>query len=85
MLQKIKLCQDNVDWSNSPSGLYKSITSHETGDPNSYEITFNYAQPKTKSLLKIGNMVIHNSHHFNWFQRKMWKLFFGFDIENVEE
>lgn len=41
--------------------------------------------PKTKSHLKVGNLVIHNTHHFNWFHRKMWKLLLGFDIENVEE
>ena len=41
--------------------------------------------PKIKSHLKIGNLIIHNTHHFNWFHRKMWKLFFGFEIENVEE
>ena len=40
--------------------------------------------PKTQSRLKIGNMVIHNTHHFNWFHRKMWKLLLGFDIENVK-
>jgi hypothetical protein len=41
--------------------------------------------PKTKSHLKVGNLIIHNTHRFNWLERKMWKLFFGFDIENVEE
>ena len=41
--------------------------------------------PKPKSILRIGNMEIHNTHHFNWFHRKMWKLLLGFDIENVEE
>lgn len=39
---------------------------------------------ETKSLLRVGNMVIHNVKHFNWIQRKMWKIFFGFEIENVE-
>ncbi len=53
------------------------------GKPNTIEVGFGW--PKTKSLLKIGNMVIHSTHHFNWLQRKMWKLFFGFDIENVKE
>ena len=41
--------------------------------------------PKTKSHLKVGNLIIHNTHHFNWLERKMWKLLLGFDIENVEE
>lgn len=48
-------------------------------------IQIGYGWPKTKSHLRIGNMVIYNTHHFNWFERKMWKLFFGFEIENVEE
>jgi hypothetical protein len=41
--------------------------------------------PKIKSHIKIGNLIFHNTHHFNWFHRKMWKLFFGFEIENIEE
>jgi hypothetical protein len=39
----------------------------------------------TKSHIKIGNLIIHNTHHFNWLHRMMWKLFFGFEIENVKE
>lgn len=49
--------------------------------PNTFEVGYGW---ETKSLLRIGNMVIHNTHHFNWFQRKMWKLFFGFEVENYE-
>lgn len=41
--------------------------------------------PKIKSHLKVGNLIIHNTNHFNWFHRKMWKLLLGFDIENVED
>ena len=40
---------------------------------------------KIKSHIKVGNLVIHNTHHFNWFHRIMWKLFFGFEIENLKE
>lgn len=40
---------------------------------------------ENKSRLKVGNLIIHNTHHFNWLHRKMWKLLLGFDIENVEE
>ena len=87
MPQKIKLRKDNTDWSSDQLNLYESMTYHATGGPDTYESTLvvNYARPKTRSLLKIGNMVIYNTHHFNWFQRKMWKLFFGFEIENVKE
>ena len=41
--------------------------------------------PKIKSHIKIGNLIFHNTHQFNWFHRKMWKLFFGFEIENIKE
>lgn len=40
--------------------------------------------PKIKSHIKIGNLIFHNTRHFNWFHRMMWKLFFGFEIENIE-
>lgn len=40
---------------------------------------------ENKSCLMVGNLVIYNTHHFNWLERKMWKLLLGFDIENVEE
>jgi hypothetical protein len=52
------------------------------GNPNTIEVGIGW---ETKSLLKAGNMVIHNSKRFNWLQRKMWKLFSGFEIENVKE
>lgn len=48
-------------------------------------VNIGYEWPSTKSHLKIGNLIIHNTHHFNWFHRKMWKLLLGFEIENVEE
>ena len=40
---------------------------------------------ENKSRLTVGNLVIYNTHRFNWLERKMWKLLLGFDIENVEE
>ena len=40
--------------------------------------------PKIKSHIKIGNLIFHNTHHFNWFHRMMWKLCFGFEIENLK-
>ena len=52
-------------------------------EPNTLIVGYN--QPKIKSHLKIGDMIIHNTHHFNWFHRMMWKLLLGFEIENVEE
>ena len=37
-----------------------------------------------KSLLEIGNIKIYNTKKFNWIQRKMFKLFFGIKINNLE-
>ena len=37
-----------------------------------------------KSLLEIGNIRIYNIKKFNWFQRKMFKIFFGIKIVNLE-
>lgn len=37
-----------------------------------------------KSLLEIGNIKIYNTKKFNWFQRKMFKIFFGIKINNLE-
>lgn len=51
--------------------------------PNTIEIGIDISE--TKSHIKIGNLTIHNTHHFNWFHRMMWKLFFGFEIENLKE
>lgn len=59
------------------------IASREVFSDNTIEI--GCGLPKIKSHLTIGNMVFHNTHHFNWIERKMWKLLLGFDIENVEE
>ena len=59
-----------------------TLLSEDYYKPSTFEIVCDHS--KTKSHLKIGNMVIHNSHHFNWFHRKMWKLLLGFDVENVK-
>lgn len=37
-----------------------------------------------KSLLEIGNIKVYNIKKFNWFQRKMFKIFFGIKINNLE-
>ena len=52
---------------------------------DSNSIAIGIGMPKTKSHLKIGNLIIHNTHRFNWLERKMWKLLLGFEIKNVEE
>lgn len=37
-----------------------------------------------KSILEIGNIKIYNIKKFNWFQRKMFKIFFGIKIYCLE-
>jgi hypothetical protein len=34
---------------------------------------------------KVGKVVIHTDHHFNWFQKKMIKWCFGFVVEDYSE
>ena len=42
---------------------------------------------KTKMIIGDGytNITIMTTKKFNKFQRKMWKIFFNVDIEDVEE
>jgi len=54
-----------------------------TSIPNN-TIQIGIGLPKIKSHIKIGNLIIHSTHHFNWFHRMMWKLCFGFEIENLK-
>lgn len=37
-----------------------------------------------KSKLVVGNVTIFCTKKFNWFQRKMLNVFFGFDVSNLE-
>lgn len=40
--------------------------------------------PPVKSKIIIGNLTIFNTKKFNWFQKKMIKLCFGFEVNNLE-
>lgn len=37
----------------------------------------------TLAIGRVGNILINFTKRFNWFQRKMIKLFFGIEIKNV--
>lgn len=37
-----------------------------------------------KSIFTIGNVKVMNTKKFNWFQKKMIKIFFGFEVEDYE-
>lgn len=55
---------------------------------NSYKkntIAIGIGLPEIKSYLQTGNLTIMNTKHFNWFQKKMWKLLLGFNIIDVKE
>lgn len=43
--------------------------------------------PKAKSKMIIGNgeLIIYTEKKYNKFQKKMWKLFFNIEIENIRE
>lgn len=38
-----------------------------------------------KTYLKIANITIGITKKINWFQRLMYKIFFGIEIERLEE
>ena len=42
-------------------------------------------KPKYKSKMHVGNVVVMNTKHFNWFQKKMWKILLGIKIEDYKE
>ena len=55
---------------------------------SSYEkntIAIGYGLPEIKSCLQAGNLTIMNTKHFNWFQKKMWKIFFNCEIIDLED
>lgn len=46
-------------------------------------------EPNAKSILSIGDkhhkVSLSVDQKFNWFQRLMWRLFFGVKIDDLEE
>lgn len=38
-----------------------------------------------KSVIKCGNVCLYLEKRFNWFNRLMFKFFFGLTLENLEE
>lgn len=40
-------------------------------------------EEKIKSKFKIGNVIICLPKKYNWFQKKMYKIFFNIDLEKV--
>lgn len=67
------------------NSMCHDVTS-EKFDKELNEYTLSVNLPKPKSKIMIGsNTVIFNDRHFNWLQKKMWRLLLGIKIEDVEE
>lgn len=50
------------------------------------EFTISSSLPKYKAQGNFGgNTIIYFTKTFNWFQRFMWKVCFGLEIENLKE
>ena len=41
--------------------------------------------PKSKSILKVGSLIIHIDIKFNKLQKFMWKKFFNIEVVDVKE
>ncbi len=41
--------------------------------------------PDIKSKMTIGNTIIMNTKHFNWFHKIMWKILLGIKIEDYQD
>lgn len=67
------------------NSMCHDITTEEF-DKELNEYTLSVNLPKPKSKIMIGsNTIIFNDRHFNWLQKKMWRLLLGIKIEDVEE
>lgn len=64
---------------------YQNVVYNEAANTIHNSIQIGYNLSEIKSHMKIGNIIIHNTKHFNLFHRIMWKLFFGFNIENLKD
>jgi hypothetical protein len=67
------------------NSMCHDITTEEF-DKELNEYTLSVNLPKPKSKIMIGsNTVIFNDRHFNWLQKKMWKILLGIKIEDIKE
>lgn len=67
------------------NSMFHDITTKEF-DKELNEHILSVNLPKPKSKIMIGsNTIIFNDRHFNWFQKKMWKILLGIKIEDCKE
>lgn len=52
-------------------------------NPRTIEIDF--TNNKRNTLIEIGYIKIYLENHFNWFQKKMWKLILGINVKENKE
>ena len=45
----------------------------------------NIGSAEHKSKMTIGAITIFNTKHFNWLEKRMWKMLLGVKIEDWEE
>lgn len=43
-----------------------------------------YQEPTFRSEVKIGNMTFYTEKNFNWFNRFMMKVIFGWEVRNLK-
>lgn len=43
-----------------------------------------YQEPIYRSEIKVGNMTCYNEKKFNWFNRFMMKVIFGWEVRNLK-
>ena len=53
----------------------------KTSDGEDYNVI---KAPQYKSLMKVGNINVYNIKHFNCFQKFIWKILLGIDIQDIK-
>lgn len=64
----------------------EDIKIEEMNEKTLFEVNFEkYRTENFKSSIIIGNRTFNCTKKFNWLNRKMMKIVFGFEVENMEE
>ena len=50
-----------------------------------HKIGMLYKEPTYRSELKIGNLTVYNEKRFNWFNRLMMKIIFGWEVTTYKK
>lgn len=52
-------------------------------DLNLHHVRITLNPIKYKSKMNVGNYILNNTKHFNWFQKIMWQILLGIEIEDI--